>query len=130
MPESAHLMIRVDTAERSLVWFVSDLDGKNRRQLGSFVPSDDQFFMFRFFDQFAQSAAVWSPDGKFLVYAGTPPDAARAKPGSNSTPTSGAPQPTDSPPQIFVTRVDGSSAPRVLADGSIALWPASTVRRQ
>ena len=120
----------VDTAERSLVWFVSDLDGKNRRQLGSFVPSDDQFFMFRFFDQFAQSAGVWSPDGKFLVYAGTPPDPTRAKPRSDSTPASGAPQPTDSPPQIFVARVDGSSAPRVLADGSIALWPAPTIRKQ
>ena len=78
--------------------------------------------MFAFFDQYAQSHAVWSPDGKYLVYAGSPPGSAQSKPAAD--PTSGLGQGTETErSQIFVAAADGSSAPRALVDGSIGLWP-------
>jgi len=116
--------VGIDPNARALAWFVVEPDGKNRRQVASFVPSDEQLFMFAFFDQYAQSHAVWSPDGKYLVYAGSPPGSAQSKPAAD--PTSGLGQGTETErSQIFVAAADGSSAPRALVDGSIGLWPVT-----
>ena len=114
----------LDPNARALAWFVSDPNGKNRRQVASFVPSDEQFFMFRFFDQYAQSHAVWSPDGKYLVYAGSTPDAARARAQRDATPGNSG-ETVNEPSQIFIAATDGNAAPRALVDGSIGLWPVT-----
>lgn len=114
----------LDPRARSLAWFVSEPDGKNRRELATFLPSEDQFFMFRFFDQYAQSHAVWSPDSKYLVYAGAAPGAVESSNGTGRTSS----QPTASS-RVFVAPVDGSAAPRSLVDGRIGVWPVPTPRR-
>lgn len=111
----------LDRTERALSWFVADPDGKNRRQLASFVPSEEQFAMFRFFDQYAQSHGLWSPDGKYLVWTGHAPDAARPK--APPGPSGDGQEPAPGPSQVFVAAVDGSTPPRTLVDGRIALWP-------
>jgi TolB protein len=118
----------LDPNARALAWFVTDPDGKNRRQVASFIPSDEQFFMFRFFDQYAQSHAVWSPDGKYLVYAGSAPEASRAGAQRDAAPGKSG-EADDESAQIFIAATDGNSAPRALVDGSIGLWPVPLPRR-
>ena len=117
----------INQGTRAFTWFVSEADGKGRRQLGSFVPNEDQLFMFAFFDQYAQSHGVWSPDGKHLVYAGFEPGLApepRAE-----FPTAPGEQ-TGPPAQIFVAAADGSGPPRAFVDGQVALWPVPAPRRR
>jgi TolB protein len=105
----------LDPNQRALAWFVCDADGKNRHQIATYLPTDDQVFMFAFFDQFAQSHALWSPDGRYIVYAGAAPGSASANPDDNSESVERG--------QIFIATVDGNVPPRAIADGSIALWP-------
>ena len=76
-----------------------------------FLPSRDQLTMFQFFDQFAHSHSLWSPDSKNLVFAGDLADQAF----SASTRQA-------STPQVFV--VEAALAPFVerIAEGFLAVW--------
>ncbi|MBA2448503.1 MAG: PD40 domain-containing protein [Chloroflexi bacterium] len=102
---------QVDRQAQALAWFVTDAAGKNRKQVGTFLPSEEQLRHFAFFDQYAQSHALWSPDSRYLVYAGLAPesrgDPAAARGG-----------------RVFVVPADGSAEPRILVDGNLAIWPA------
>jgi TolB protein len=51
------------------VWHVVDVATGEITRLSTFFPTQDQFYIFQFFDQFAQSHRLWSPDGRYLVYA-------------------------------------------------------------
>ena len=57
-------------AEGSVRWAVVDIASGARRYLPDFTPSQEQLIMFMFFDQYAQSHRVWSPDGRMLAFAG------------------------------------------------------------
>ena len=105
----------VDRRAQALAWFVSDAAGKNPKQIGAFVPSQDQIRHFAFFDQYAQSHALWSPDSRYLVYAGLPPGTRSDGPAARRS-------------QIYVAPADGSSEPKVVVDGNLALWPARASR--
>src|SRR5262249_824875 len=61
-------LLGVTRAARALQWSTVQVDGKARRVLTSFSPSNDFAFQLPFFDQYAQSTSIWSPDGKKLVY--------------------------------------------------------------
>ena len=47
-----------------------DLETKITTHLIDFSPTNDQLTMFQFFDQYAHSHSIWSPDSKSLVLAG------------------------------------------------------------
>lgn len=49
-------------------WHLAALDGGAARELGSFVPSRAFAAMVSFFDAYALSFTLWSPDGRGLVY--------------------------------------------------------------
>ena len=51
-------------------WMLLDTKDGSRWPLMDFVPSRDQLTMFEFFDQYTYSHSLWSPDSKFLVFAG------------------------------------------------------------
>lgn len=53
----------------TLVWYVMDALSGQTTRLASFIPSSDQLYVIQFFDQYAQSHRVWSPDSRFLVYS-------------------------------------------------------------
>ena len=118
----------LDVSNRTLVWNVVDADGKNRKQVGSFVPSEEQLFAYRFFDQFAQSHGVWSPDGKYLVYAGQLRAGARSRVAPEGPGVPGGDSGSE-PSQVFVAPSDGSASPRALVDGSFGTWPVPPPRR-
>ena len=61
--------------------------------------------MFAFFDQYAYSNQLWSPDSQALVYSGRAPD-------SNGSGGS----------TIQVISVDGNAPPLVIAPGNLAFW--------
>jgi TolB protein len=115
----------INQGTQSMTWFVVDANGKNRRQVGTFVPSEEQVFMFAFFDQYAQSHGVWSPDGKYLVFAGS---TAESAPGRGQAPLAGPGEAAGPPAQVFVAAADGNSPPRVVVDGNLALWPVALPR--
>jgi TolB protein len=117
----------LDLPRGALTWTIADADGRNQRQVASFAPSEDQLRMFAFFDQYAQSHALWSPDGRYLVYSGTPPN-----PRWSSSQPSLAPDAEDEQEpstQIYIVPVDGSAPARALAAGEIASWPTGAPGR-
>jgi len=103
--------VSVNAAEQELEWVVSPKDGSDSKRLFSFKPSAEVFIMLSFFDQYAYSHSPWSPDGKFLVVAGSKGEAARRSNGR--TPTGD---------RIYILDVEGTSGPRDLGAGVLAVW--------
>ncbi|MBZ0310730.1 MAG: hypothetical protein K8I82_32025 [Anaerolineae bacterium] len=52
-----------------LAWSVLDIEGGVVRRYGAFSPTREMWYLIAFFDQFAQSHHVWSPDSRFIVYS-------------------------------------------------------------
>lgn len=103
--------VSVNAAEQELEWVVSPSDGSDAKRLFSFQPSAEVFIMLSFFDQYAYSHSPWSPDGKFLVIAGSKGEAARRSNGR-----------TPSGDRIYILDVEGSAEPRDLGAGVLAIW--------
>jgi TolB protein len=61
------------TGEPTLVWYVIDAQTGQETRLIPFLPTGEQFYLLQFFDQFAQSHQVWSPDSRFITFAGITP---------------------------------------------------------
>ncbi len=55
-----------------VTWHVIDVVTDEHRMLTTFEPNESFLYLIQYFDQFAQSIAVWSPDSRSLVYTGTP----------------------------------------------------------
>ena len=55
-----------------LTWHVIELSTGRAVELTTFEPTESFIYLLTYFDQFAQSTAVWSPDSRSLVYTGTP----------------------------------------------------------
>lgn len=85
-----------------LQWSVVDVDTGDIRAYSSFVPTESMGYLLSFFDQFAQSHPIWSPDSRQIVY-------------SELTPDRGA----------IITVLDISSTisvPLTIAEGEIGVW--------
>ena len=52
-----------------LSWSVLDVESGAVRSYGSFVPTEQMLYVLTYFDQFAQSHRLWSPDSRHLVYS-------------------------------------------------------------
>ena len=63
--------VSIPDGRGNLRWTLFDIESGVRTPLVDFVPSSDQMTMFQFFDQYAYSHCLWSPDSQFLVFAGT-----------------------------------------------------------
>ena len=53
-----------------LRWTLLDVETGSAERLADFTPSRDQLTMFQFFDQYAYSHMLWSPDSRYLVFSG------------------------------------------------------------
>lgn len=53
-----------------LRWTLLDVESGSTERLADFTPSRDQLTMFQFFDQYAYSHLLWSPDSRYLVFSG------------------------------------------------------------
>jgi len=52
-----------------IAWSILDLDTGTMRRYGSFLPTREMVYLLSFFDQFAQSHRIWSPDSRYLMYS-------------------------------------------------------------
>ncbi len=55
-----------------VTWHVLDMVTGQHQVLTTFEPNESFLSLIQYFDQYAQSIAVWSPDSRSLVYTGTP----------------------------------------------------------
>lgn len=84
-----------------LTWHVIDLASGQTLDLSTFQPTEAFVYLITYFDQFAQSIAVWSPDSRSLVYTGTPLVGGRG---------------------VYVIETQPKSAPRFAGTGDFAIW--------
>lgn len=104
--------VTLNEAGDMLVWKVYDLDTKKSTTLTEWFPSDIWGQLLSFFDQYAQSNSVWSPDSKSLVFAGLSKEDFAAISQSSSD---------NATPMVYVLPIDGSK-PQPVAFGSLAFW--------
>lgn len=85
-----------------VTWHVIDLERNRTIDLNTFEPTESFLYLLQYFDQFAQSVALWSPDSQALVYAGQPLIGERG---------------------VYVTNSDdAAAAPRFVGPGDFAIW--------
>lgn len=103
--------VTVDPQDRMLEWKISPVADPAPKLLLRFHPTGDMLTMLSFFDQYAYSHSPWSPDGRWLVAAGT-----REEPYTRRN--GGSPRGE----RIFVLDATGVAEPRELAEGSLGVW--------
>ncbi len=84
-----------------LRWAVADVATGESRSLADFVPTEAFVNLLPFFDQYARSLTVWSPDSRSIVYSMTENGDQEA---------------------VYVVDVAPGSDQRRLTDGSLAVW--------
>lgn len=88
--------------EDGLRWSVLDVMTGDIRSYGSFIPTEDMLYLLAYFNQFAQSHRLWSPDSSHIVFGERTPNG------------------DDIVSILDVTRRD--TVPSYLADGHIGIW--------
>jgi TolB protein len=89
---------------RGLLWSTLDISDGFNRQHEAFQPTNEFVYLLLYFDQFARSHRIWSPDSTHIVYTERLQRA--------------APEPVVS--ILDVTRADAN--PLQIADGVFAIW--------
>ena len=106
--------IGIDPLSRNMDLAVSPVEsGKGAgeaRHLFRFSPTGEMFTWLSFFDQYAYSHSIWSPDGSALVVAGT--DGLESGRRNGSGPAGG---------YVYVVDVSSGEARRI-ASGKVAVW--------
>ena len=107
-PDSTKLAYVTLTGQRAVLrLYILNVEDGVTWPLVSFIPSPEQLTVFQFFDQFARSHQLWSPDSSALVLAGTLEDGV-------------VPDPTDlqqTRSKIVVVSAERRSWIREVADG-------------
>ncbi len=112
-PDSAKIAYLTLTSERDVLRLnILDVEEGVSWPLLSFIPSAEQLTMLQFFDQFAHSHQLWSPDSTALVLAGT-------FPGGADTVSSGLQQQRS---KVIVVSAERRSWTREVGDGVLAFW--------
>lgn len=102
--------VGVDPSSREMELSVAGAGGGEPRRLFRFSPTGEFFTYLSFFDQYAYSHSLWSPDGSALVVAGSEgPESGRR---NGSGPSGG---------QIYVVDADTGETRRI-ASGRTAVW--------
>ncbi len=115
-PDSSKLAYVTLSETRGILrWMILDTADGSRWPIVDFVPTSEQLTMFQFFDQFAYSHSLWSPDSRDLVFAGIlDAEAVTASFSYDSSVQQG--------PQILVIGVEPDSLPLAITDGILGFW--------
>ncbi len=96
-----HLLAQAEQQQPGIAWSILDTVTGDVRQYGSFFPTRESLYLMQFFDQFAQSHRIWSPDSQHLIYS----------------------EITESGPVISVQNISQvGSVPFSVAEGIIGIW--------
>ena len=110
-PDSRHLaFIGVPEEKPYYTWSVVDVKTGAQKALGNFLATPDESTAYRYFDQFAVSHTIWSPDSSAFIYAGV------RLTGSPDHALGYSPAPS-----AWIVPIDGSS-PHQVADAVIAFF--------
>jgi Tol biopolymer transport system component len=86
--------------DRTLVWSVLEIASEQSRLFGNFYPTYEMGYMMTYFDQFAPSHPIWSPDSRYIVYS----------------------QIKDEQPFISVIDIESAGFTTDIANGVFATW--------
>lgn len=87
------------------VWNVLDIEAETNLSYSSFIPTYEMLYLLTYFDQFAPSHRVWSPDSRFILLSGT---------------LSGE---TQNEPKVYaVDTADATEQAIIIADGVFGIW--------
>ena len=96
-----HVLAQTQPVSPGLRWTVMELESGTTQDSPTFIPTQEMLYYLQYFDQFAQSHRLWSPDSRFLLYA----------------------ELRESGPGILVLDTDRMrDEPRTLAQGWIGVW--------
>ena len=111
-PDSTKLAyVTLGASPGAMRWKILDVVDGTSWPLVDFLPSADQWTVFSYFDQYAHSHSLWSPDSGSMVFAG------RIATGALSA--SLTQHPAD---HILVLATYANATPQVIADGYLAFW--------
>lgn len=96
-----------------LRWSVLDVASGVSSSLVDFLPSRDQLTMFQFFDQYAYSHRIWSPDSRYLLFAGTLNEAAA---------TAGFSGQSNEINHVFIVDTGPMRSALPVAEGTLGFW--------
>ena len=107
-------LVTLSERQGALSWALYDVLNDDRMRLVDFAPSPEQLTMFQFFDQYAYSHSIWSPDSSSIVFAGdlltdSVTASADAHPGHASF-------------HIVVVNVEPVAEAHVIAEGIMGFW--------
>ena len=114
-PDGTKIAFAILTKTQGVLrWMVLDVADGSVWPLVEFRPSSDQLVMLQFFDQYAYSHSLWSPDSELLVFAGTlhggPPQASLSAFGRSQA------------SEIIVVNASHDPSPVSIATGRLASW--------
>jgi TolB protein len=66
---SSHVLAQPQQPLIGIAWTILDVHHETTRQFGAFLPTEETIYLMQYFDQFAQSHRIWSPDGRHLLYS-------------------------------------------------------------
>ncbi len=90
-------------------WIVVDVASGQANAVIDFAPSRAQLQVFQYFDQYALSHRLWSPDSERFVFSGNA--------GSDAHPLLAVRS-----PQVYVVEAKQGTSPQVVANGESAFW--------
>jgi TolB protein len=90
-------------------WSVVEVEDGKIHEVVDFIPSRPTLLVFQYFDQYALSHRVWSPDSKQFTFAGSA--------GSELHPAVAAQNPS-----VYVVEAKAKASPQSLADGAVSFW--------
>jgi TolB protein len=90
-------------------WVVVDVTSGKSTDIIDFTPSRTLIQVFQYFDQYALSHRLWSPDSRHFAFAG--------RVGSDEHPLAALQS-----PNVYVVEATPHATPQLLSDGSIAFW--------
>ncbi len=93
--------MRLEQTSSVLKWRVLDVKTGASTDIASFRPTQDMLYLLNFFDQFAQSHSLWSPNGRYVTYGATDDSAMDA---------------------VMIVNTRGTANPVKVASGSIGIW--------
>jgi TolB protein len=100
-------------------WLVIDVDSGDVTNLVTHLGSDQFMFVQSFFDQYAESHNIWSPDSSRIVISGVILDVEKMLQSGGS-----ADLPAEIASHIWVIDASGEDEPFSVARGTIASWSA------
>jgi TolB protein len=90
-------------------WCIVDVTDGKIAEVVDFLPARPMLIVFQYFDQYALSHRLWSPDSKHFVFSGSAgPDA--------------HPATAIRSPAVYIVEAKAHATPKSIADGHIAFW--------